>query len=129
MKLAFFMPMIPPTVTSQQKGVNWSAKRFYEKSELKDARNKFTAYLGHHKPSTPLLGAVRLTTKWLFPITGKHKDGEYKTSRPDTDNSVKLLKDVMTEIGFWADDAQVASEVTEKFWAHGPGIYVEVESI
>ena len=51
------------------------------------------------------------------------------TSKPDTDNLVKLLKDVMTELHFWKDDAQVASEVIEKYWADLPGIYVKVESL
>ena len=30
----------------------------------------------------------------------------------------------MTELGFWMDDAQVASELCEKFWAEIPGIYI-----
>ena len=30
----------------------------------------------------------------------------------------------MTECGFWMDDAQVASELCEKFWAEIPGIYI-----
>ncbi len=68
-------------------------------------------------------------TKWCFPLTGKHRDGEYKTSRPDTDNLQKLLKDVMTDLGYWKDDAQVASEITEKFWAKIPGIYIAIEEL
>ncbi len=72
---------------------------------------------------------MRLITKWCFPVLGKHQSGEYKTSKPDTDNLVKLLKDVMTELHFWKDDAQVASEITEKFWSDLPGIYVKVESL
>ena len=76
----------------------------------------------------PFDGAVRLTTWWCFP-RGEHLDGEYRTSKPDTDNLVKMLKDVMTELGFWKDDAQVASEVIEKYWADLPGIYVKVENI
>ena len=30
----------------------------------------------------------------------------------------------MTKLRFWGDDAQVASEIAEKFWAARPGIYV-----
>jgi Holliday junction resolvase RusA-like endonuclease len=72
---------------------------------------------------------VRLTTWWCFPIKRKHHDGEYRTSKPDTDNLVKMLKDVMTDLHFWKDDAQVASEVIEKYWADIPGIYVKVENL
>ena len=72
---------------------------------------------------------MRLTTWWCFPVKAGQRDGEYKTSRPDTDNLVKLLKDVMTELHFWKDDAQVASEVVEKYWADIPGIYVKVQGL
>jgi Holliday junction resolvase RusA-like endonuclease len=70
-----------------------------------------------------------LVTKWCFPITDKHKNGEYKTTRPDTDNLQKMLKDVMTKLGYWSDDALVVSEITEKFWATIPGIYICVEDL
>ena len=30
---------------------------------------------------------------------------------------------------FWRDDAQVSSEIVEKFWAEVPGIYVCMEQI
>jgi Holliday junction resolvase RusA-like endonuclease len=40
-----------------------------------------------------------------------------------------MLKDVMTALGFWKDDAQVASEIIEKFWADIPGIYVVIEEL
>lgn len=58
-----------------------------------------------------------------------HRDGEWKTTKPDTDNMIKLLKDCMTRTGFWVDDAQVCSEITEKFWGDVSGIYVMVEQL
>jgi len=53
----------------------------------------------------------------------------WKTTKPDTDNLIKMLKDCMTTAGFWKDDAIVCSEVTEKFLAFHPGIYVKVVSL
>lgn len=132
MAIDFFMPMKKvPTVTHQEKQVHVVDGKpvFYEPDELKAARAKLLAHLGQHVPEKRFTGPVRLTTWWCFPVTGKHKNGEYKTSKPDTDNLVKLLKDVMTELHFWKDDAQVASEVIEKYWADLPGIYVKVESL
>ena len=128
-QIQFFLPMLPPTVTHQMKGIRWETKKFFERPEVADARAKFTAHLGAHRPAAPLSGPVRLTTRWIFPLKGKHFDGEYKISRPDTDNSLKLLKDVMTALDFWTDDAQVASELTEKFWGETPGIFIRVESL
>ena len=74
-------------------------------------------------------GAVRLVVKRCFTAGNTHQDGEYRITRPDTDNLQKLLKDCMTAANWWHDDAQVASEVVEKFWADVPGIYVRAEEI
>lgn len=130
--MQFFMPMARvPTVTHQERA--WTVKNGkpvpYETAELKAAREKLEAHLAPHRPEAPLQGPVRLIVKWCFPITGAHRDGEYKTTKPDTDNLQKLFKDIMTKLGFWKDDAQVASEITEKFWAEMPGIFVSVEVI
>jgi Holliday junction resolvase RusA-like endonuclease len=35
----------------------------------------------------------------------------------------------MTKLGFWTDDALVASEIIEKFWAEIPGIFIRIEEI
>jgi Holliday junction resolvase RusA-like endonuclease len=127
----FFMAMIPPTVTHQQHRVKMvhGKPTFYDSPELKDARMKLTSYLSQHRPEKPYTSAVRLTAKWLFPVTGKHHDGEYRATKPDTDNLQKLLKDCMTACGYWTDDALVASEICEKFWAEHSGIFVKVESL
>lgn len=125
--IEFFMPMIPPTTTAQQHRV--SKGNFYDSPELKTARVKLLAHLGKRAPSSPYIHSVRLTVKWLFPITGKHKDGEYKYTRPDTDNLNKLLKDCMTKCGYWKDDALVVSEIIEKFWASTPGIWICIEEM
>ncbi|MDD4566085.1 MAG: RusA family crossover junction endodeoxyribonuclease [Eubacteriales bacterium] len=131
MTTEFFMPMKPPTKTHQQKKVRIVDGKpvFYEPAELAAVRVKLRDHLARHIPEKEYTGAVRLVTKWCFPITGKRQDGEYKTTKPDTDNLQKLLKDVMTDLGFWTDDALVASEITEKFWAEVPGIYIKIEKL
>lgn len=126
------MPMAKiPTVTHQEKKVHVVNGKpyFYEPDDLKNARAKFEAHLSSHRPDKPFKGPIRLVTKWCFKATGKHKDGEYKITKPDTDNMVKLPKDVMTSLNFWKDDAEVASEIIEKFWADLPGIYVSIEEL
>ena len=130
MSIDFFMPMIPPTATHQEK--KWRVVKgkpvSYDPPEVAAARSKLIAHLARHKPDRPLEGGVWLLVKWCFP-RGKHKNGAYRTTRPDTDNLQKLLKDCMTAVGFWKDDAQVASETCEKFWAEVPGIYVRAEEL
>lgn len=130
MATEFFMPMIPPTVTQQehQVGVRNGKPFFYDPAELKDAKAKLTAALSSHCISEPYCKAIRLVVKWCFP-KGKHKNGEYKSTKPDTDNLNKMLKDCMTKCGFWKDDALVASEICEKFWADVSGIYIRIEEL
>ncbi|UFT98115.1 RusA family crossover junction endodeoxyribonuclease [Radiobacillus kanasensis] len=128
----FFMPLKKvPTVTHQQKKVTVVNGKpvFYEPEELKAARSKLMAHLGQHVPENQYKHSVRLMVKWCFPVTGNHKHGEYKYTKPDTDNLQKLLKDCMTDCGYWKDDALVVSEIVEKFWAETPGIYIKIEAI
>lgn len=131
MRIEFFLPMMPPTTTQQTHRVSTKNGKpvFYSSPELKAAKVKLSDAVGRHKPVEPIPGALRLVTKWCFPVLGKHTNGEYKISRPDTDNLQKLLKDVMTENKFWFDDAQVASEICEKFWADIPGIYIQIQKL
>lgn len=128
--IEFFMRMIPPTITHQEKQVHVINGKpvFYEPQELKATRSKLEAHLGQHKPGDKYVEPVELVTKWCFP-RGKHKDGEYRASKPDTDNLQKLLKDCMTTVGFWKDDALVCREIAEKFWADVPGIYIRISEL
>jgi len=130
METQFFMAMIPPTCTHQEKQVRVvnGKPRFYDPPEVRTAREKLRAYLAKHKPAEPYQRGVRLVVKWLFPKV-KHPDGNYRTTRPDTDNLQKLLKDCMTAEGFWKDDALVCSEIAEKFWAETPGIWIHIEPV
>ena len=127
----FFMAMVPPTVTHQEKQVRVvnGKPKFYEPQELKAARAKLEALLAKHKPDQKYIGPVELVSTWCFPRGKHHKDGEYRIIKPDTDNLQKLLKDCMTSVGFWKDDAVVCREIVEKFWAEVPGIYIRVTAL
>ena len=130
MKYEFFMNMTPPTVTHQEKRVTIKNGKpvFFEDTNLKNARMLFMAQLSRFRPAEPMKGAVELLTKWCY--IGKVIEPKYKTTKPDTDNMIKLLKDCMTRSNFWADDAQVACEITEKFVVpERPGIYVRVKEL
>lgn len=132
MTIEFFMPMHPPTVTHHDKkmAVKNGKPIMYDSTELKATKSKLTAHLAKYIPERPYAGAVRLIVKWCFDNTGtEHRDGEPKTTKPDTDNLEKALKDCMTRLHFWKDDAQVASEVSEKFWSSVPGVYIRIEEM
>ncbi|MCD7716076.1 MAG: RusA family crossover junction endodeoxyribonuclease [Lachnospiraceae bacterium] len=128
----FFIAMNPPTVTAQMKQVRVVKGKpiFYDPPKVKEARQTLSGYLSLHKPDKPMEGAVSLSVLWLFPKGKSHKNGEWRTTKPDTDNLEKLLKDCMTAVGFWKDDAQVVRESVEKRWSDEPcGIYIEIEEL
>ncbi|EPM7558080.1 RusA family crossover junction endodeoxyribonuclease [Enterococcus faecium] len=129
--IEFFMNMIPPETTHQQKKVHVVKNKpvFYEPDDLKKAREKLMAHLSKHVPKEKMMGPVRMTVKWCFPTTGDHQNGEYKWTKPDLDNSNKLLQDCLTRSGFWKDDSYVVSLIAEKFWSDIPGIYIRIEAI
>lgn len=131
MRTEFFLSIMPPTKTHQEKEARCvkGKPQFYEPTELTAVRVKLMAHLAGHVPKVKYTGAVRLMTKWCFPITGKHKDGEWKITKPDLDNSIKMFADVCTKLGYWTDDSLITSLIVEKFWADIPGIYVVIESL
>lgn len=132
MKIQFFLPMEHvPTVTAQEHKVTVRNGKpvFYDPPELKRARGILTDYLAPHRPEEPMAGPVELVATWCFKTSAAGMNGRYKDTKPDTDNLDKLLKDCMTDLGFWKDDAQVCREIIEKFWALQPGIWIRVTEL
>ena len=111
----FILDFEPPTVTHQEQkiGVRNGKPYKYFPPELQEAKNQYIAYLAQHAPQSPYDGPISLIVEWYFHSLLKKG---YKITKPDTDNLDKLLKDCMTETGFWKDDAQVAYETIIKKW-------------
>ena len=118
-----------PTVTAQEKGIAFAGRRVYTKNKVREAKALFRAHLAGSVPESPILGPVKLTIGWCYPLIKGKQTGEPKTSRPDVDNANKLIQDVMGELGWWKDDAQVCDLRTFKQWSSIPGIYIEYEEI
>ncbi len=132
MKIQFFLPMKKiPTITSQQKGINHQTGTVYTKEAVKAARAKFATALAAHTPSEPITGAVQVLTKWCHPTTKRERWGTWKVTTPDLGNCTKLFHDVMEDLGFFANDAQIASEINQKFWTdpQHSGIFVQIDNL
>lgn len=116
--MQFFMPMDPPTATAQEKQstIKNGKRCYYSNERLQKAQDQLVDGLFPFIPDETLTGPVRLLVVWLYKATGKHTHGEWRTTKPDTDNLQKLLKDIMTHLGFWKDDAQVVYETCQKIW-------------
>ena len=129
--MEFTLNIQPPTVTAQEHKVRiiHGKPMFYDTPKLKAARSVFESLLRRHRPEAPLEGPLALTVEWRF-LTKSRAEGSYRTTRPDTENLQKLLKDAMTRAGFWKDDSQVCRETVTKRWSrNAPGLSIKVVSL
>lgn len=129
--MQFFLDIDPPTATAQEQKttVRGGVPRKYDPKSVKDAKMLLRETLRPFKPPIPLDGPLSLYVEWRFPTGKSHHDGEWKITRPDTDNLQKGLKDCMTREGFWVDDSRVCAEIVKKTWSAMPGIYVEIDRL
>ena len=135
--MRFKLKMIPPTATAQQKGEQIIGGRIhhYKKRNVREAEAILRDALLPYVPETPITDQpISLCTVWMFPYpksAKKHQPGMYrrKITRPDTDNLNKLLKDVMTDMGFWKDDALISMEWIWKVYSDEPGIWIGIEEM
>lgn len=130
--MKIFLLVAPPRATAQMQKITVvrGKPRLYKPPNVQKARDTLMTHLRPFKPTVPLDGAIELCVTWLFPRGSKHKHNEWKITRPDTDNLQKMLKDCMTELGFWKDDAQVVKETCEKRWSDEPcGICITYDGL
>lgn len=131
--MQFFLKMPIPSATAQTKRLCTVGGKphFFPGAKLKAAKQEILLRLAPHKLREPIPKPtpIKLTVRFIYAANKQHPRFSWKTTRPDTDNLIKLLKDCMTEAGFWQDDSQVASELTEKEYGEHEGIYIRVEQM
>ena len=125
--MKFFLQMIPPTTTAQEKKVNFKTKKIYAADKVVAAKEKYRAYLAGYRPKAPLTGPLRLSVCWQFP-KGNRQEG-YCANKPDLDNAIKLLQDVMQGLDFFEDDKQICRLELAKIWTDHPGVYIELDEL
>lgn len=139
-QLCMHLDCVPPTATAQQKGERIAKGKggrpfvvHYEKKEVKAARQLFCGLLTPHIPPRPATGPVICETEWVYPWRKSERKSvirEFtripKDTKPDADNSNKLLLDCLTEMGFWEDDSQVYKPVPSKWWGDQVGIWIRI---
>lgn len=130
--MRMFLMLDPPTATAQMTKVALvhGKPRFYKPTNVQHAKDILIKHLRPFKPKEPIKGPVELHVLWLFPRGKRHKHGEWRVTKPDTDNLQKLLKDCMTQLQFWQDDSQVVKEICEKRWSDEPcGISITYDEL
>jgi len=95
----------------------------YTPKKTQQSEDDFKTQSIPHRPATPFKKAIRLTVNFSYIKPKSRKKNAYWTTKPDTDNLVKLVKDSMNGI-FWIDDSQVVELIATKHY--GEENYTEV---
>lgn len=123
-----------PRGTSQMKGESVVRGRIhhFEKANVRQQRaiyhQKILEAIADSGMLYPDYGdePIYLSVVFYYQIKQKKRWGQWKTSKPDLDNAVKLLQDVLCDMGFFKDDSQIASLKVKKYLSERPGILIEM---
>ena len=141
MRLEFTIKCIPPKSTHQaglrilkRKSDGQQFIGRFATSKSKHATNELMMLFEPHRPAVSFKGPLRLTILWMYP----YRKSEPKSrrwpckpcdTRPDVDNIFKGIGDILTRLGFYGDDGQVAELHLTKCWNAETGIAVTLEEL
>ena len=133
-KIEFFEPTKIPTVTHNSLEPRRSKNGHLsigKSAALKNAEEVWEAHLARYTPDFPLVGPLSLKLTLCFdPMERSDRLGQPKTTKPDIDNLMKVLGDVMERLHWFSvGDEQICKECLIKGWARPEGIYVLLETI
>lgn len=128
---SFFMKLSKiPTGTAQQRHYNRITGMSYPSASYVQAKKTLTNALRPHRLPQPYTGVVLLEVEYRYETKEKKKINTFKTTRPDGDNLLKVLKDCM--IGsYFLDDSQVSIESISRYYVPvgEGGIAVRIKEI
>lgn len=129
----FFVPGIPkaqprPRAFAKQVAPGKWAARAYDSGTAEGWKSSIATEAKSLIPESPLDGAIALRVTFYMPRPHSHYKRKgtlrdtaphFHTSRPDADNLGKAVKDCLTGLGFWKDDAQICDEQFVKQYCFG----------
>lgn len=135
--LKITVPIVPKAQARDRIGVVNGRAMSYKSKDQKSAEQTLSTFLLRHIPSRPIDGPVMIGVRAYLPIPKsmpKYKramisSGDLRPlTKPDLDNLIKQVKDVMTQMRFWGDDKQVVGylEGTGKYYSDNPRWEIEI---
>ena len=138
--IEFKINCIPPKSTHQS-GLRIMKKRDgsqfvgkFDTGKSKKIQKELTYFFQEHTPITPLEGPLRLMVKWVYPYRKAEPKKNLHSpiwcdTRPDCDNLVKGINDIMGRLGYYTDDGQISHLDFQKMWAKDFGIYIKLKEL
>ena len=145
MTITFFAPGIPkpqprPRAFARKVGKTFTA-RVYDAGTAEGWKSLIAVAAKEVLPTEPITGPVELSVNFYLPrpkshynskgiLKHQHEDVRH-AQKPDADNLVKAVKDCLSTLRMWKDDALVWREDVSKTWvfagSEGATIKVEVK--
>ena len=111
--------------------------KMYDPKKSSEYKNYIRLVASQHAPKELLDGPLQLTVRVYRPtlksFSKKKKklaeEGKIRpTTKPDTDNYIKGIKDALKNV-IWKDDSQVVDLQVSKYYSEKPRIEVKIEQI
>lgn len=125
-----------PKGTAQMKGEAVRYRRdgsayiqHYRTDNVQNFRDSLILRMKRYAPKERMTGPIKLEIYVHSDTKTRSKWGKYKVTRPDCDNFVKEIQDVMTKLKFWKDDAQVVDLRVVKIYSEKASIFISYEEL
>ena len=133
-----FIPVEPPDVTHNdlkayvvmQDGK--PSARIRKSDRLKAYEERLRPYVERMRAnmsSAPLDGPLREEVRLCYPTDGRHRQGEPKATKPDGDNVIKTINDMIESKGVIANDSRICDMTVRKMYRDPAGIWVHIEEL
>jgi Holliday junction resolvase RusA-like endonuclease len=141
--VAFELDGVPPTTTHHDKDLGWrfgkGGKRIptiRDSEALKRARGWYEERIKERQELVPIRGPIVAHVVFYWPLPNDpdpaagEVDGGFCQRKPDRDNAVKALFDVLALRGFLERDEQItAGPITKRWTASNPGVSVTLRTL
>ncbi|MBR2706784.1 MAG: RusA family crossover junction endodeoxyribonuclease [Mogibacterium sp.] len=134
MRIFFELPENPKG-TAQEKGTSVINGRVhhYEKKNVRQMRERYYhaiwEFMHKNELTAPHFdGPVALEVTFTHSVKVKKQWGTPKVTKPDLDNEVKLLIDVLADLEFFTvGDQQICFLLLRKLWGEKPTVEINIE--
>lgn len=132
--LSFAIPYIVNPKQSMRIGMRGSRPCSFQDPKVIRNADALAALMLPHRPESPLVGPIKESVRFVYPWLKKHPNKVRagfleKDTRPDIEQLLKQLNDVMERMGFFDNDAQVAVVEASKVFGPTPLVQIELAEI
>lgn len=139
--ISFFVACSPPKTSHQSKKIvtikTKDGRQFHKLADSADLRQATRSWIDMfmpHVPAAPIAGPLRLEVELTWPWRASDSKRDRArgripcTVKPDLDNSLKGITDVLAMLRFMEHDAEISELVARKWIGDEPGVRITIST-